>query len=157
MKHQIQRTLNVLVFALLFAACGASQREKTLKATLVAINVARDGFLTHDDARQTAIVVKATSLEDGKTQLAAYRLERVEVVVAFELAYKALATALLMNDNPSVIAAGKALAELLAIVKRLQKLESSGRPDLQIVPGGLPTDRTPRRAEAAPGRRQLHT
>lgn len=114
-----KRALNLLVLVLAFTACGASQREKTLKVTLVAINAARDGFLVHDEARQGAIVAKAHDLEDGKTQLAAYRLARVEVVEAFELAYRTLATATFLSDDPSVKNAGKALASLLETLKRV--------------------------------------
>jgi hypothetical protein len=59
------------------------------------------------------LVASATSLDDGKAKLAAYREKRGAVVTAFEAAYHAIAIAVLLKDDPtSLAAATKAAGEL---------------------------------------------
>lgn len=104
----------------ILAGCGASTRTKTLQATLVTANTARDTFLAWDSAHQQAIVASATSLDDGKAKLAEYRGKRAKVVEAFEVAYHAIAVATILKDDPTSLAnATKALGDLTAILGEL--------------------------------------
>ena len=97
-------------------ACGASQRETTIKTALVTVDTARDSFVAFDASEQSMIVNKATSLDDGKAQLATYRDRRVKIVEAFTVAYRAIAAAATINDDPSIAGLSAALAQLLAAV-----------------------------------------
>lgn len=86
------------------AACANHQAE--LGASLTVLNAARDGFTAWDDQHQGDIVKAATSLEQGKGELDAYRKRREPVIRGFEIAYKALATAALTPEagNLAVLA-----------------------------------------------------
>lgn len=101
------------------SGCAASQRESTIKAAMVTVDTARDGFIAYDAAEQSAIVSKATSLEDGKAKLAAYRAERAKVADLFTVAYRAIAAATL-NDDPSVAGLKAALDHVLAAVAAMK-------------------------------------
>lgn len=100
-------------------ACTGSQRSKTLRASVLAVNAARDGMLVYDATHQKAIVDKATSREEGERELAAYYTKRTPVVAAFEVAYRALAVAATANDDPSYRAA---LAAAKSALDALQAL-----------------------------------
>lgn len=91
--------LLVLVFVML-ASCGPGTREKTLSTTLASVNGARDGFLAYDEIRQEKIIAQATSLEDGKARLTAYRTARQHVEDSFNLVYRLLAVAAINKDTP---------------------------------------------------------
>lgn len=94
--------------------CSASQRERTIKTTLAAVNETRVAFVVFDRAAQAAIVATATSYEQGATALAAYRAKREIVVDAFSFAYRSIATAATINDEPTLanmISAAAGIAE----------------------------------------------
>lgn len=84
--------------------CGASQRDRTIKTTLAAVNETRTAFVVFDRAAQAAIVATAKSYDDGAAKLAAYRAKREIVVDAFAFVYRAIATAATVNDDPSLTA-----------------------------------------------------
>lgn len=104
--------LRLLVVALALAGCGASQRQRTLTAALASVEATQASFVTWDEAHQHEIVLSAPSLEAGEAQLAAYRDQRGQVVVLFDLAYQGIAAAALERDDVT-------LAEVLARVERL--------------------------------------
>ncbi len=115
----------LLVLALLaLCACGASTREKTIKTTFFAVNEMRDGFVELDRQAQAAIVEAATSREQGAALLADYRKRREVVVETFELAYRALATATVVEVTP-VSAAIDALRKLQEAIQQLKKRSPS--------------------------------
>lgn len=100
------RSLNrILLFVTLFvvASCSASQRERTIKTTLTAVNETRDAFVHFDNVTQLAIVNVAPSYERGAAALAVYRKKREVVVEAFAAVYRAIATAATVNDDPSLV------------------------------------------------------
>lgn len=111
-----------LMFAIIASGCGQSQRERTLRATFVATNAARDGFTKYDRDQQQKIAQTATSIEAGQAALAAYRKKRDEVVVIFEDVYRALVAATLANDTGSLDAAKKAAERLKKALDDLMKL-----------------------------------
>lgn len=95
---------SVLLVLLLgwLVACGASQRESTIKAALVTVDAAREAWLAYDHHAQMEIVARATSLEDGRAKLAAYRANQGKIETAFEVAYRAVAAAATLNDDASL-------------------------------------------------------
>lgn len=105
----------VLLFVVALAACGPSAKQKTIATTLAATNAARDAFLLYDDTRQASIVDNATSLEEGKERLAAWREDRDEVVAAFETVYRAIAIAATDASDMNV-------AEMVALAASLREV-----------------------------------
>lgn len=112
-------TLLVLLAATTLLACGASTRQKAIDTGLASLNAARDGFVTFDALHQEQIVAKATTLEEGKAQLAAWREKRKRVVDAFVIAYRALSTAALLNDDQSLAAFITAAATVAKTIDEL--------------------------------------
>lgn len=98
------------------SGCGASQRETTIRAALITADVARDGFVSYDAAKQSAIVNAATSLDDGRAKLAAYRDARAKVADAFTTAYRAIAAAAAVNDAISLSGIKIAIDQMLAVI-----------------------------------------
>jgi hypothetical protein len=97
-------------------ACSGNKRQDTLRATVIGVNAARDGFTNWDAAHQKTIVEKATSREEGEAQLVAYREKRAPIVATFEVVYRAIALAATQTDDPSLrsaVAAGAALLEAI--------------------------------------------
>lgn len=111
----------LLLFGMTYCGCGASQRERTIKATLVAVNETRDAFVSFDQATQLAIVQAAPTYERGTVALHVYRSKREAVVEAFELVYRAIATAATLDDDPSLatmLAAARSIATAFNALKQ---------------------------------------
>lgn len=101
MKRRAWLGLVVLAAAVLLVTCGPTTNQRAVKAALLSVNVARDGFVVWDRLHQAKIVQNATELVQARRDLAAYRAQRESVVLAFEAVYKALATAAIdPGDEP---------------------------------------------------------
>lgn len=96
------RMLMLIALVAIAASCSATQRTDTIKATLVAVNEARDAFVVFDRATQSTIVETAPTYERGASAITTYRLKREVVVDGFTLAYRAIALAALASDDQSV-------------------------------------------------------
>jgi hypothetical protein len=121
----------VIAWALL--ACGASAREKTLRASFVAVNAARDGFFAYDEQHQRTLLEAATDAPSWKATIADYRSRREKVVELFAGAYSTIAAATLLDkDAKSLDAVGEAMKLLFAAVKDF----TGGR--VSVPTGGLP-------------------
>lgn len=107
---------HLLILFILLAACTKVARQDTISAALLATNAARDGFVQYDDVAQARIVAGATSLEEGKAKLVAYREERAKVLALFPVAYYAIAAAAQANDDPSLNRMKESLKLLLDAV-----------------------------------------
>lgn len=97
--------------------CGSSTRVKTLNATLIAVDSARDGFVQYDRQHQSELVEAAPTRDLAAIELAKYRLSRQPIVEAFAQTYKLIATAALLEQEQSLAAAidaARQLADLLA-------------------------------------------
>lgn len=94
-----------------FAGCGPGSRTKALRTTLASIDAARAAFVTWDDKTQTRIVDEASSLDEGRAQLAAHRVKRDRLTSYFELAYRTIAAALAAEDGDTLKVVG-AVSEL---------------------------------------------
>ncbi len=112
----MSRTLILLTLVLGFAACGATAREKTIKATLITANVARDEFASWDLKHQHALVETSSSKDDATEKVAHYRKDQDRVVLGFTALYRLIATAAILEDDP------KSLANLLAAADQLYTL-----------------------------------
>jgi hypothetical protein len=108
-----------LILLLLAGACGPNAKQKALRTTLVSVNAARDGFVTWDYVHQQGIVDDATSLEDGKAKLKAYREKREKAVISFEIAYRALAVAALDLTTANVGEALRSAGDLYMLIRAL--------------------------------------
>lgn len=100
-----------LVIAL--CGCGASQRESSIRAAISALDVSATALATYDKEHQDSIVAGATSLDDGKAKLAAYRAKREVVRKAFVVAGAAIGVAATLNDDRSFAGMQLALKQVL--------------------------------------------
>ncbi len=114
----MRRPASLLLLVFLFA-CGASARTKSLQSTLVAVNVVRDTFLAVSAKREDQIVEAATSKEEGRAKLDAFRQATIPIVSAIGNAYRAIAAASLLSDSASVGEAAGAAAKAATLVKEL--------------------------------------
>lgn len=106
------------------SACGASHREKTIKATLSTVNAVRDDFIALDGRAQMAIVDAAKTREEGVSRLEAYRAKRDVITQGFAVVYKAIAVAATTSGDPSV-------ANMLDAAKKLQAAIDAVRKDFE--------------------------
>lgn len=124
----VPRVVPVLLIALLLGACGANARTRTLRVSLVSLNVARDTMLTVSKERETQIVEHAATKEEGRTQLDAWRASVDKVVVAIDDGYRAIYGAAILDDAKSVSDAVAAVAKVLALVKDLKNPLKENKP-----------------------------
>lgn len=118
MKHSTAILVPIVLLAL--TACpGPDARQKALQTSLVALNAARDGFLSWDGNHQQQIVREATSLENGQAALSEYRTRRESVVQGFTVAYSALAAAALEKSAAMILEAATAAKEVYTLIKML--------------------------------------
>lgn len=116
-NYALTARLAVLFALLAISSCvGQSTRVSTLSAALVTVDASREAFLAYDKSEQEEIVAKATSLEDGKAKIAAYRGKRTTVEKAFVVAYNAIAVASTLSDDQSLASAKAALAQVVLVV-----------------------------------------
>jgi hypothetical protein len=108
-----------LAYLCLGSGCAANSRESAIRATLVGVEASDKAFIAYDQAQQADIVAKATSLEDGKAKLAAYRVRQATVQKLFVAAYTAIGVAARLEDDHSVTAMRDALAAVVDAVAAL--------------------------------------
>lgn len=111
--------LLVILLGFLPSCGGAGKHENTLKASLISLNAARDGFVAWDREHQDQIVREAPTYVEGRQRLDDYRKDRERVVAGFEIAYRALAVAALKRDDISITLM---LAEAKAVYDRIRDL-----------------------------------
>lgn len=109
----------LLAIAIVLAGCGASQRETTIKTSLLAVQAADCAFVAYDRTHQDEIVASATSREDGVAKLAAYRAKREVARKAFVAAYTAIGVAATVNDDHTLAGMQLALKQVLDAVNAL--------------------------------------
>lgn len=120
--------MKALAIAVLVAitACGASAREKTLHATLLATDASRDAFIAYDERKQLDISHNAPTEVEGIAQLNSYHAKRDHVEAAFQGFYRAVAIATVLQHD------GKSIAGVLAAYKilsdELKALTGKGLP-----------------------------
>ncbi len=119
MSYFISVVCLALFAASTMAACSGGQRKDTLRATVISVNAARDGFTTWDGEHQQRIVEVSTSREAAETSLHEYRDKRSTVINAVEVTYRALAMAATQSDDLSLKAALTKASELIDAINKL--------------------------------------
>lgn len=124
MKRPILAACLVALVAVLAPACGASQRETTIRAAIVTVDTARDTFLAHDGPHELELARSGPATPEGKaaaaSALAAYQAKRTTVDKALLLAYRAIAVATTLNDQPSLDGIQAAIAQVVAAYNALK-------------------------------------
>lgn len=115
------RKIFILGMLLAFAACGASSRTKALRVSLVSVTTTRDTVVKVSHERATQIIDAATSKEDGRAKLDAWREQVDAALKALDVAQDAIFTAALLNDAKSASEAGAAVVRALALAKEVMK------------------------------------
>lgn len=111
--------LMLLLASTLMGACNRSQRNDTLRTTVISVNAARDGFTAWDRNHQQAIAASAATREAAESELTKYRSERETTLRYFEVAYRSLALAATQVDEPSLKTALISAADVVDAVKAL--------------------------------------
>ena len=94
----------VILCMLGLVACGPSARLRTIRATYAVANVSADHLAAYSEAHEAQIVAGATSPDDGRAQLVAWRdrVDHAEKVLA--TLYRAIAAASILDDSHSLTA-----------------------------------------------------
>jgi hypothetical protein len=102
--RNLRSSVSAVAWALILTAiigCGASARDKAIRATFVT----------------------ATSAEGGAAALAAYRVERDQLLVVLDDVYHALTLAIIGSDAASLTSAQQLAAKLKQAYDTLQKVK----------------------------------
>jgi hypothetical protein len=108
-----------LAAVVLISACGASQREVAIRTTYTAIVATDAGFRAWDAEHVKAIAhdPKSTTADEAIAALQAYQGERKKILDAFDVAYRLLAAAAIVEDDPKSLASAlKAWDDLAAAI-----------------------------------------
>lgn len=112
--------ISLLVLA---CSCGASARQTAIRASLASVDAASDSFAAWSLQHQSDIVAAAIKAgSDGdtvKAEVASFRDKRLAVDAAFGVAYKLIAHAVVLDDDPSLSNALAAVVDLKAAIEAL--------------------------------------
>lgn len=106
--------------SVVIGACAASTRQDTIRAALVTTDASRNAFIAYDAAHQLDIVAHSTSHEDDLAKLGAYRAKRARFETALTVAYRSIAAAATINDQPSLDGVKLAMAQLVLAFNELR-------------------------------------
>lgn len=110
-----------LALLLLFAfavGCGAGQRERTLHAALVTVDVASVAFVEVNKAQLDKAVAGSTSYEDGIHRIEAWEKRSDPVLNGIRIAYRLIAAAALDTDS----SLDEVMSTVLGLAADVQKL-----------------------------------
>ncbi len=110
----------LVLFALLATIGCKDKRQSTLRTSFVAINTAREGFETWEDAKQDQIIAEAKTKEEGVKALEDFRAKRNRVYASLEIALISIALASMSTDEASFQAALRDIKDLFAKLKELK-------------------------------------
>lgn len=110
--------VRLLVIALVLVACGPSARQQTLRTMLTGATAAQAGFIAWNGEQLDHIAETAQTAELGMDAIEAHEKAVEPVVKAFEVVYRAIAQAALVDSEPLTSAVG-AFEELRAALKKL--------------------------------------
>jgi hypothetical protein len=114
-----------LIIALaILSGCASSQRTDTLKAALVTVDAARDGFLAYDGPHLLELARSGPDKVTASAAVTAYQLKRAATVdKAFAAAYRSIAIAQTLNDQPSLEGVQSAITQVYAAYEALKETE----------------------------------
>jgi len=116
-----RRAVQLVVLLCVLVACSSAKRQDTLKTTLVAVNQARDVFIRIDATAQDLILDSSTTKEQFTERITVYRKVQRKLRDGFELVYKAIATAAIVDDDASLANMLAAFRELITTFDKFQK------------------------------------
>lgn len=109
-----------LVLLIVLMACGPSARQQTLRTMYTGATTAQAGFVAWDKEKMLSLSREATTLEDLQVKIAKYKEARSPVVDAFEVVYRGLAAAALLDeDQASLVSAVGAFEQLRLALRTL--------------------------------------
>jgi hypothetical protein len=118
----MRRPVTILVFALVLLACGPSTRQQTLRTMLTATTAAQAGFISWNGSQLNHIAETAPSYEQGMAEIAELEKSVSPVVKGFEVVYRTIAAAALLDeDQKSLMSAIGAFEQLRLALKTLTK------------------------------------
>lgn len=121
--HVLPVVMPIIIAAILLLTCSgcggaakaADRANRSIAATLEAVNAAHEGFVEWDKIHQDEVLAASGSQEEYDAKVAGYRLERGKVTQAFVAAYSTIAAA---AGIVPLVGAGKAtIADLLAALE----------------------------------------
>lgn len=109
-------------------ACGASQRQQTIGASVVVLDTANTAFIgsaagcngCYVQKHEQAIIAAGSNEAATATQLATFRGQVATIELAFAFAYQAAATAWAANNESAVAALATAAAAVAADISKLE-------------------------------------
>lgn len=110
----------IAAVAMVMQGCGGDSRGRALRGTLAAVDAAAAGFGEWDGRRQLEIVDGAETREAAEAELAAYRARRETVLLAFEVAYRAVAVAALDDGRDTLADAIEAAQAAFSLAEGLR-------------------------------------
>ncbi len=114
------RIIALLLVGLMFS-CGASARDVQINAMVMGLNTTSDAFVSWDVAHQERLLDKATSIEEGTSAIAAYRVKQAQFLAVLRIAYNSLATAKILNDTHTLSTAIETFTLALKAWEDVQK------------------------------------
>ncbi len=112
-----------VLIACLASSCGPGARDRTIRATVVALAASSDAISAYDKATQDDIVLHATSETDGIAKLTAYKARRDAVLLKLGVALHLLSVAAVLDDKPASLVA--AVAAVTAAQQAWEELRRS--------------------------------
>lgn len=109
--------LNLLLMLLMLATCSPAQRSKWIDLTASSLDTSSKIFVEYDLKKKNSIVDEAKTEVEARTELDHYYRRRQRVVELFVIAYRALATAAILNDSQSIEAMLAAFNQLEPMLK----------------------------------------
>jgi hypothetical protein len=114
--------LLVVLVGGMIIACGASVRQQTLKTMLAGATTAQAGFIAWNGEQLDHIAETAPSFEEGLAAIAEHEKTVSPVVKGFEVVYRTIAAAALLDeDQKSLMSAVGAFEQLRLALKTLTK------------------------------------
>jgi hypothetical protein len=94
--------MKTAIVFLALVACSASQRQKTLSATFVTLDLSAAQLVKVSADEETAIMTEAPDEATGQKQLVPFRAKVDEAEKSIDTGYRAVAAAALANDDQTL-------------------------------------------------------
>lgn len=92
----------LFLLGIALGACAKNTRTSTIQTAYASVNAASKAFVFYDLQHQQEIVSQGTDRASVEAALTDWRLKRRTVELIFDSAYRAIATAATLDDDPSL-------------------------------------------------------